>query len=111
MEHRIRNPKTYGPKCPCGRGKRRKGQSNCLACHREYMKANRPKHSELSPEARKKANCRAYANVYKRRGLLKQEPCKCGSKKSQMHHEDYDKPLEVEWMCRKCHLEEHNENR
>ena len=24
------------------------------------------------------------------------------------HHEDYFKPLEVEWLCRPCHLQRHN---
>ena len=32
---------------------------------------------------------------------------KCGSMFSQMHHPDYDKPLFVQWLCRKCHMDEH----
>jgi hypothetical protein len=33
------------------------------------------------------------------------EPCvACDSEKSEMHHEDYSKPLEVWWLCRKHHM-------
>ena len=115
MEHvplkRQRRPYKRGPDCPCGRAPRRSGQRTCGECHKEYMRKNRPKHSELSEEQRKKANARSYANCYKRRGLLKQEPCKtCGDENSQMHHDDYDKPLEVIWFCRKCHLDHHKNN-
>jgi hypothetical protein len=38
-------------------------------------------------------------------------PDKCGSCggacKPDAHHRDYSKPLEVDWMCAKCHGEEH----
>lgn len=43
-------------------------------------------------------------------GKLKRLPCqKCGDKNSQAHHTDYTKPLEVEWLCFKCHRKEHGQ--
>jgi hypothetical protein len=71
------------------------------------MRENRRRHLELSPEARLKANCRSYARAYVKRGLLKKAPCPCGSRRVQMHHDDYTKPLQVRWRCRPCHLALH----
>lgn len=31
--------------------------------------------------------------------------CVCGDKKSTAHHEDYNKPLEVVWVCLKHYAE------
>jgi ribosomal protein S27AE len=40
--------------------------------------------------------------------VLKREPCsKCGEKIAEKHHHDYSKPLDVTWLCRKCHMQEH----
>jgi hypothetical protein len=37
-------------------------------------------------------------------GRLTRKPCICcGHPNSQAHHEDYAKPLEIKWLCRKCH--------
>jgi len=35
--------------------------------------------------------------------------CRCGSEKSVAHHEDYDKPLDVMWLCQPCHKQRHKE--
>jgi hypothetical protein len=43
-----------------------------------------------------------------KRGKLTKAPCViCGSNNSQAHHEDYSKPLDVIWLCRKHHAERH----
>jgi ribosomal protein S27AE len=66
------------------------------------------KHSELSDEARFRANARAYANTYLRRGKLQRKPCeRCGSDSAEMHHDDYSRPLDVRWLCRSCHVDAH----
>lgn len=42
-----------------------------------------------------------------RDGKLVRQPCRlCGSTtKVQAHHHDYSKPLDVEWLCFRCHRE------
>lgn len=94
--------------CSACHARRDRGmQRYCKKCHAAYMRENRPKHSELTPEQRKKANARSYAHVYRDRGLIEIKPCeKCGAT-AEMHHEDYSKPTQVRWLCRECHLEHH----
>lgn len=39
-----------------------------------------------------------------RDGKLKKQPCEiCGNKKVHGHHRNYLKPLEVTWLCARCH--------
>lgn len=85
-----------------------KRASYCHSCHASNMRRTRPKYSELTNEQRLKANARAYANVYQRRGQLAQRPCEeCGSAHAEKHHEDYTRPLYVHWLCRPCHIALH----
>ena len=45
-----------------------------------------------------------------RKGSLIRCPCeRCENPKSVAHHEDYDKPLEVMWLCDPCHKQRHKE--
>lgn len=36
---------------------------------------------------------------------------RCGNEKSIAHHDDYDKPLEIMWLCQPCHKIRHKELR
>jgi hypothetical protein len=45
-----------------------------------------------------------------RLGILAQQPCEvCGAEKSEAHHPDYDRPLEVQWLCRAHHRARHRD--
>jgi hypothetical protein len=45
-----------------------------------------------------------------RSGKLIRKPCiLCGNEKSLAHHEDYDEPLLVMWLCQPCHKQRHKE--
>lgn len=63
-------------------------------------------------EQRRRDIARSYANVYQRRGKLIPKPCEhCEAPEVEKHIADYDKPLEVTWLCRRCHLILHNPER
>jgi hypothetical protein len=64
------------------------------------------------------------AHIALRAGVIARQPCEvCGKEGSevmqngqrrgivQMHHDDYNKPLDVRWLCRKHHRSWHADNR
>jgi len=64
---------------------------------------------ELNQEKRKAH--RAVNNAV-RDGRLARQPCEiCGALKVEGHHEDYSKPLDVVWLCRKHHAELHRKDK
>jgi hypothetical protein len=50
------------------------------------------------------ARCAVYRAV--KSGKLKRLPCQvCGGGDSHAHHADYSRPLDVAWLCERCHVE------
>lgn len=44
------------------------------------------------------------------KGFFKKQPCeRCGNEKSLAHHDDYDRKLDVMWLCQPCHKQRHKE--
>lgn len=54
-----------------------------------------------------KVVCRRLTRTAVQNGTLIQTPCIICGNKSEAHHEDYSKPLQVKWLCKKHHLEQH----
>lgn len=95
----------------CDKTNDRFPQRYCKICHAAFMRVWRKTHP-LSEEQRMKDRARSYANIYAKRGKLIKTPCvNCGEIDTEKHHPDYSKPLDVIWVCRKCHLELHKKGR
>lgn len=83
-------------------------QSKCGDCHAAYMRAHRKPYSALSSEEKKRSNCRSTTNNLIRRGALEKKPCEvCGSEVVEAHHDDYDDPRNVRWLCKVHHVDLH----
>ena len=62
------------------------------------------------PRIRRNAKQRVTMAV--KSGRLIKFPCSiCGSSKVEGHHTDYNKPLQVIWLCNFHHREEHKNNK
>jgi len=95
-------------------------QPGCRKCHAEYkigyekttksiiaQKLSTIKW-QLSNKDKKQVH-RIVQQAIKSGQLIKQ-PCEvCSSIRSEAHHEDYNEPLEVNWLCRKHHQVRHKE--
>lgn len=54
--------------------------------------------------------CASKAKDALNKGILIEQPCEiCGTKENIIkHHEDYNKPLEVRWLCKRHHFDIHS---
>jgi len=83
--------------------------TRCKSCDGKRRRAGKPAViiSKVSLD-KKKCNT-TVGNAVRDKRLEKAIRCeRCGgSEYIEGHHGDYSKPLEVEWLCRKCHGAEH----
>jgi hypothetical protein len=81
------------------------------------MLFERPNLCRLTEEDRHlRISCRRdYVAALRHKRLVRPDRCeKCGTKPEytiEGHHEDYNKPLDVMWLCRPCHARRHSERR
>jgi formylmethanofuran dehydrogenase subunit E len=89
LPHRVQSRKDYQ--------KTENGKKSIRKSHLKWI-ANNPE----------KRAAHIILNNRLREGKIKKKRCeKCGEKKSHAHHRDYSKPLDVKWLCIKCHSFRH----
>lgn len=95
----------------CGREKESNylGGGYCLQCKMHAKKIKRPYRTE---EQKFKGAVRELTARKIKQGELIRQPCEvCNTDVDvQAHHDDYMKPLDVRWLCRKHHREHHKNN-
>jgi len=74
--------------------------------NREQIARHKQERHLAHPEHKKAQDA---IKTEKRAGRLSVKPCEmCGSDENiDAHHDDYSKPLDVQWLCRGCHLRLH----
>lgn len=100
-------------------------QSKCKPCMRIYMRQHRLSKREyyrkydsdryqmgrkIVTRDEKKKRATAMVNIRVQRGTM-DKPTQCSrcdsTDRIEAHHEDYDQPLVVTWLCRLCHADHH----
>jgi len=94
---------------PCGKLKsnerHKEKYQKYKARYREYWK-------KYNKENRHKLSAQKKARLAIKNGKIEKLPCKeCGDAKVQAHHPDYDKPLEVVFLCSSHHQRLHQKLR
>jgi len=100
-------------------------QSRCKECDKgkvtKWAKANPGKRTEQVAKYDRKYRAKYPDRIRARQAVqdalrtdrLVKEPCACGETNVQGHHKSYeeDKWLDVDWLCRKHHLDLHQGNK
>lgn len=83
--------------------------------YKKYYEEHKSEFFERAYKSKEKYGCEVVARKKVaqalKTGRLKKEPCEqCGKEKADAHHDDYNKPLQVRWLCRSCHISWHKKN-
>ena len=84
----------------------------CYSDFRRHLLPKEEQHAygtgHSDEERQRRIKCRSITNHAIRDGKLTRMPCeKCGELPSEAHHENYDKPLDVRWLCPRHHRDIH----
>jgi hypothetical protein len=110
-------------RCPCGEERASYSKSYCVTClariskiRRERIPLTREQKDKICARMKLrnelqllKHAARNLVGLHIRTGRLIPKPCEiCGTDlQIEAHHDDYDKPLDVRWLCRHHHREYH----
>ena len=95
--------------------KRKKRHFCSMKCYSAFRTEKLPKEEQhrfgtgfSSEEQQKRKKCRSVTNKAIRKKELLRLSCEiCGSLNSEAHHDNYNEPLNVKWLCFKHHREYH----
>jgi len=80
---------------------RKKGKKLSTEKHNEYSNNKRKKHPL-------KYKARAIVCYLIRSGQLQKMPCEiCNHKEAEAHHDDYNFPYNIRWLCKDHHMKHH----
>jgi uncharacterized OB-fold protein len=95
-------------------GSERSPTRNCPVCHlaaqRRYLarRGYRPvRQAPRTDEVRRRDRAYKQVRYALATGKLVAEACRICGGKAHAHHADYDRPLDVEWLCRTHHVRLH----
>ena len=105
--HRVSAREKY-QSTPDGAESVRKAKINWANRNRGKIKENTKEYRKRNPKKYKAHGKVAYEV---RIGNLTRKPCEvCGEQKAVAHHDDYDKALDVRWLCQSHHKQWHAEH-
>lgn len=112
----TRRRKAEGRPIPRRRSSRKKEREKARRHRRKpevkaKMRRERRKKMQSDPEFRRKVRARERVRGAIRSGRLEKEPCEVcgGTERIHAHHDDYDRPLDVRWLCALHHTQLHRD--
>lgn len=85
-----------------------------MGCYSKFRAELLPKEEQFAygtgyseEERKKRRKARSELNHFLRDKHIEQKPCEVCGARAEAHHDDYNKPLVVRWLCLKHHREWH----